>query len=381
MLELISADLGRFRWVQALSAALLVLAALVFAVVLHTLQSDTGLTDRRAVGLALIQGLAVALAPRLPLPAWAASVIAVVVASLWVDAGLWVDAMINSHLLVLAVLALSVPARQAAAYWTGTVAAGALLAALLRPPRGLSELLEVSVLAALILVAGAALRALAAARRGLRDEREAVRRQAERTALLEERTRIARELHDVVAHHMSVIAIQAEAAQFRESAAAPQTFAAIRDSAVTALGEMRRILELLRSGDTGAAPQPTVTDLPRLVDSVRGTGTRVELDTDGDLTAVPAGVGLSAYRIVQEALSNAVRHAPGASVRVRVHCETDRMRIDVDNPLPAGSVGGRAGQGLTGMRERVAAYGGTLMAAPADGRFRVRAELPIREES
>ncbi|MBF6236393.1 sensor histidine kinase [Nocardia otitidiscaviarum] len=381
MLELISADLGRFRWVQALSAALLVLAALVFAVVLHTLQSDTGLTDRRAVGLALIQGLAVALAPRLPLPAWAASVIAVVVASLWVDAGLWVDAMINSHLLVLAVLALSVPARQAAAYWTGTVAAGALLAALLRPPRGLSELLEVSVLAALILVAGAALRALAAARRGLRDEREAVRRQAERTALLEERTRIARELHDVVAHHMSVIAIQAEAAQFRESAAAPQTFAAIRDSAVTALGEMRRILELLRSGDTGAAPQPTVTDLPRLVDSVRGTGTRVELDTDGDLTAVPAGVGLSAYRIVQEALSNAVRHAPGASVRVRVHCETDRMRIDVDNPLPAGAVGGRAGQGLTGMRERVAAYGGTLMAAPADGRFRVRAELPIREES
>ncbi|MFI6869412.1 sensor histidine kinase [Nocardia sp. NPDC050406] len=370
------------RWEQAATAALMAFAVAVFAIVLHTLQSDTGLSERQAIGLALVQALALVVAPRLPAPAWACSAAAVVAASLWVGAGLWVDAMVNSYLIVLGVLALTGRARTAVLYWVGTLTVGVFLVLARRPPDWLWDLLEVAVLAALVLVAGTALRGLAAARRGLRDQQAAADRQRQRNTLLEERTRIARELHDVVAHHMSVIAIQAEAARYRELDTAPETFAAIHDSARTALGEMRRILDVLRSGDTGSAPQPTLNDLPGLVDSVRATGTRVDLATSGDLATVSASIGLSAYRIVQEALSNAVRHAPGAPVEVRIRLADRHIRIEVDNPLRAHpSAGIGAGHGLIGMRERTTAFGGTLTAAPVDGHFRVRAVLPIQDAS
>ncbi|WP_280267189.1 sensor histidine kinase [Nocardia wallacei] len=363
--------------------ATVVFAAVMFAIVLHTLMSDTGVSDRQAIGLALVQALALVLAPWTPPVAWACSITAVVVASVWVDTGLWVDAMANSYLIVLGMIAVSIPARHAPAYWGGTLAAGALLVLVLRPAAWVSNLLEEVVLAALVLVAGAALRGLAIARGRLRDEQQAARRQRERTALLEERTQIARELHDVVAHHMSVIAIQAEAAQYREPGTAPETFESIRGSAVTALGEMRRILGVLRAEDTGSAPQPTLNDIDRLVDSVQGTGTRVDLTTIGDLAVVPAGVALSAYRIVQESLSNAVRHAPGSPVRVRVALEENMIRLEVGNPLSSGAgagagAGAGGGHGLIGMRERARALGGDLTAGPTgDGRFRVAATLPF----
>ncbi|MCM6778397.1 histidine kinase [Nocardia sp. CDC159] len=361
--------------------AMVVVASVMFVVVTHTLMSDTGLSDRQAIGLALVQGLALMLAPPLAPLAWACSMTAVVLASVWAGAGLWVDAMTNSYLIVLGAIAVSVPARHAVAYWAGTSAAGTLLAIVRRPDAWLSNLLEVMVLAAVVLVAGAALGGLAAARRRLRDEQAAVQRQRERTALLEERTRIARELHDVVAHHMSVIAIQAEAARYREPQSAPETFAAIRDSARTALGEMRRILGVLRSGDTGAAPQPTLTDVPRLIDSVRAAGTRVDLDTPGDVATVPAGIGLSAYRIVQEALSNAVRHAPGVPVRVRISLQDSDLHIDVRNCFPWEAGRGTGfGHGLAGMRERAELLGGTFTGGPTgDGHFRVAVTLPIRD--
>lgn len=362
-----------------MSAILVLFAAAMFAIVLHTLMSDTGLSNRQAIGLALAQALALVVAARLPSPAWAGSITAIVLASWWTETW-WVDAMGNSYLLVLGMLALHAPVRSLLVYWVGTVVIAVLLAAALRPPAWLADLVEVTVLAALVLVAGAALRALAAAQSRLRAEQQAVRREQQRAALLEERTRIARELHDVVAHHMSVIAIQAEAAQYREPDTAPQTFAAIRDSAATAMGEMRRILGVLRSEDTGAAPQPSVPDIPALIESVRATGTPIELDMNGDFSATPAGIGLTMYRIVQEACSNAVRHAPGAPLTVRIHRDDSHIHLDLDNPATAGSgATPEAGHGLIGMRERAAACGGTLTADMIDSQFRVHASLPIEE--
>ncbi|MFC9999371.1 sensor histidine kinase [Nocardia sp. NPDC127526] len=372
---------GPRPWWAPVFAATLVLGVAVFGIVMHTLMSDTGLSDRRALGLALAQALALVLAVRLPVIAWACSTMAVSLASYWSGSGLWVDAMANSYLMVLGVIALTVPTRHAAAYWGATVAAGLGLAVALHPPSWLPDLLDFTVLTGLVLIAGAAVRGLAVARRGLRDQQRAMTRQRERNAVLEERTRIARELHDVVAHHMSVIALQAEAAPFRDPESAPQTFAAIRESAVTGLADMRRILGVLRSADTGTAPPPALADIGGMVELVRGTGTHIDLEIEGDLSAAPPGIGLSAYRIAQEALSNAVRHAPGAPVRARIVLDDSLIRIDVDNPLGGPAITAEpGGHGLTGMRERAAAFGGTCAAGPTgDGRFAVSVTLPLRE--
>jgi signal transduction histidine kinase len=212
-------------------------------------------------------------------------------------------------------------------------------------------------------------------------------------AVLEERSRIARELHDVVAHHMSIIAIQAEAAPLQNPGApAPiiDSFAQIRSTALEALSETRRVLGVLR--DTGAsaelAPAPDVDQINEIIAGARAAGVSVSLRTHGMVRPVPSGVGLSAYRIVQESLSNAMRHAPGADVYVLVEYMDDptELRITVRNdqsrngavplPHPDGN-----GHGLVGMRERVAMLGGGLTAAPTvDGGFAVSATLPLEHE-
>ncbi|MEU0540887.1 histidine kinase [Nocardia sp. NPDC005978] len=361
-----------------------VLTILTFAIVLHTLQSDTGLSNRQALGLALAQGLALLIAVRVPHAAWVISAGATALCSVWVDAGLWVDPMFNSHLAVLALIAFGTTPRIAAGYWCVSLVLALGLTLALRPPDAVAGSIELAVLAGLALVAGGASRALLDTRRTLRRQRDAVDRERERGALLEERARIARELHDVVAHHMSVIAIQAEAIRVRDPAAAPSTLAGldtIRDSAVTALGEMRRILGVLRSGETGLLPQPTLTDIDALIDSVRAAGTPVDCAVTGDPAGLPPGLGLSAYRIVQEASSNALRHAPGAPLRIVIDIAPERIRIRIDNEIRrhAGTASG-AGQGLPGMRERVTLLGGTFHAAPdATGMFRVAVSLPIGE--
>ncbi|MEV0707785.1 sensor histidine kinase [Nocardia aurea] len=356
----------------ALVAATVTAAVGVFAIVLHTLDSDTALSDRQALGAALVQALSVVLALRVPPAGWAASTAAVVWSSVWVGESLWVDAMFNSYLIVLGVVSLRVGVRGAVGCWAATVAVGAALTVGMRPPDGISGVLELGVLAGLVMVAGAAVHGLTAARRSLRHERA-------HSALLAERAKIARELHDVVAHHMSVIAIQAEAARFRDPATTPQTLVAIRESAVIALGEMRRILGVLRSEDTGVLPQPTLAQVDRLADAVRATGTSVDMEVGGRCAWLTSGVELSAYRIVQEAMSNAVRHAPGAPIRVRVAVSDDEVRIEVDNDgVPVIDSG--AGQGLIGMRERVSLHGGTMTVGPTpSGRFRVAATLPITD--
>jgi signal transduction histidine kinase len=209
-------------------------------------------------------------------------------------------------------------------------------------------------------------------------------REEERSAVLAERTRIARELHDVVAHHMSLLAVRAETAPFRIDGDLPEPvraeFAEISAGARQALADMRRVLGVLRSDDHEAAlaPQPELADILALVDADRAAGADVQLELDPAPDA-PAAVGLTAYRIVQEALANAARHAPGAPVQVSVRAEPAALDIWVRN-APSGRdvAAGPDGLGLAGMRERVAAVGGELTVGPTpDGGFEVHALLPL----
>jgi signal transduction histidine kinase len=242
-------------------------------------------------------------------------------------------------------------------------------------------------------------------RQELAAQTRSVQMQRERNAVLEERARIAREMHDVVAHHMSMIAVQAETAPYRlagvpgvpgvpgvtgvpgvpgvtglpEPVAAE--FAALSGAAREALTEMRRLLGVLRSdsGEAERVPQPRLVDVPELVDSARRAGALITLEMPRDTTGIPPGVDLTAYRIVQESLSNAGRHAPGARISVVVGQEPRSVLLTIRNEPPATGQprADGTGHGLAGMRERVALLGGELSAGPeADGGFAVRARLP-----
>jgi signal transduction histidine kinase len=206
-------------------------------------------------------------------------------------------------------------------------------------------------------------------------------------AVAQERARIARELHDVVAHHVSVMVVQAAGARRvieKDPALARDALQAVEQAGRTALDEMRRMLEVLRADEAGVGPQPGLADLDRLVAQVRETGLPVELTFEGmDHRPLPAGMDLAAYRIVQEALTNAVKHAGKATARVTVRHEPDALDIQVTDdgrgaaaPLLAGAVEG--GHGLIGMRERVALYDGALETGPVfPGGYRVHARFPL----
>jgi signal transduction histidine kinase len=224
------------------------------------------------------------------------------------------------------------------------------------------------------------------ARRALVAQYEQSELEEARRAVLVERTRIARELHDVVAHHMSLIAVQAETAGYRIEGLSDTALAEFRSmsgQAREALSDMRRLLGVLRSDEAAErAPQPQLKDLPDLVAITRRVGVEVDLSMPGDEHRVPDGVGLCAYRIVQEALSNACRHAPGSPVSVTVSDGPDALRLHVRNGPGTSSeptISSRPGHGLAGMRERVSLLGGSLSAEPApDGGFAVNAVLPFR---
>ncbi|WP_030173862.1 sensor histidine kinase [Spirillospora albida] len=239
-------------------------------------------------------------------------------------------------------------------------------------------------LAGLALAFGDAVGGRNSAEEELRRREEQHRRDLARQAVLEERARIARELHDVVAHHMSVIAMQAEAAPFKIPDLpdeARRTFGIVRDAAREALTETRRVVGLLRSDDEGAdrAPQPGLDRLDALAGAARGNGLDVDVSVVGMPRQLHAGVDLSAFRIVQESLSNAARYAPGAHVAVEIRYRTDGLRVSVadDGPRtpPEETPGG--GHGLVGMHERATMLGGSLTAGPRDGAgWSVVADLP-----
>ena len=211
-----------------------------------------------------------------------------------------------------------------------------------------------------------------------------------------ERARIAREMHDVLAHRISLLATYAGALEFRKAAAPEEVAAAagvIRASAHDALEELREVIGVLRGDDPDGGPdavdrpQPTAADLPALVEESGAAGTSVSFTGPGDLAAVPSGVGRAAYRIVQEGLTNARKHAPGAPVTVTLGgAPGDGLTVEVRNrlPVPATADGAPlpgAGAGLVGMTERAALAGGHLECGPTpDGDFALRAWLPWSDE-
>jgi signal transduction histidine kinase len=227
-------------------------------------------------------------------------------------------------------------------------------------------------------------------------ERRAVHLEREQTELAQaaaeaERIRIARELHDVVAHSVSLMGVQAGAAERvveRDPDLARDALRSIQTTSREAIRELRRLLSVLRTSEQPSelAPQPGLGSLDPLVARAREGGLPVELRVDGDPGPVPAGVELSAYRVVQEALTNVRKHAPGAETRVEVRCQRDRIELTIENG-PGQRNGnldtatGRPGYGLVGMRERVALYGGALKTEPQrGGGFAVHATLPVEVE-
>jgi len=298
----------------------------------------------------------------------------------------WTAPGLMAHLVVTLIVACRLRPRVYFAQWALTLLVGGALTVGLSPRVEINGLLPWGLLSAFGLVVVTAVRGRLDSRRELRKQEALTEFERSRRALLEERTRIARELHDVVAHHMSVVAVQAEAAPYRV-AEPPQelsdSFGSIRENALAALTELRHILGMLRSEeeipDNRYTPQPTLDNVGELVANVRGAGLRIDWSVDGTPRPVPQRVELSAFRIVQEALSNALRHAPGCRVELEIAHRPSGLGIRVANSPVVTEVrrGPGTGHGLLGMRERASSLGGSVQAGPrADGWYEVRASLP-----
>ncbi|MET9319243.1 histidine kinase [Streptomyces sp. NPDC003038] len=310
----------------------------------------------------------------------------------------WPPMTIVGYLVLMACLGLRESIRTLAGVWLVTGAAGALLG-FFQPAGVMNTAALLFVLSGVMLVLTGALRGLGDAQQRIAEQESISEAERARRTLLEERARIARELHDVVAHHMSVITVQADSAPYRlpgMDEPVREEFAAIAASARESLGEMRRLLTVLRGdGADGAdgvggeggerAPQPGIGRLQQLVEATVRAGQPVELSlAAGAAQAASPAVDLSAYRIVQEALANVVRHAPGAPTRVSVTVDEDEVLVLVVNGPARDAVvaleGSGTGHGLVGMRERVRLTGGTLDTGPLpDGGFRVAARLPLND--
>jgi signal transduction histidine kinase len=385
---------GRFGWLARHRAPILWLAAVgAFLLTTQLLLEDGRLWEILVPPVAALIALPLGLAAATPLRAWRLQVVVAVATPLFVPPRGWVGPPWLPTLVFVAIyvtwtVAVRLDLHLLVGVWLVTDAV--IVLGYVRTGAGMDALNQayVGILFATVLIA---LGYLTGTRRRLRFELvEGRRREQEeqaRSTLLEERARIARELHDVVAHHMSVIAVRAETAPFR----IPGLPEAVKDdmaetSAIAreALTEMRRLLGVLRGADADAerVPQPGVDRLEGLVAAVQGAGLIVDVRVEGDQRPLPPAVELSAYRILQEALSNALRHAPGAPAAVEVRYEPECLRLRVRNDRPrvpgTNPVPGAAGHGIVGMRERVAMLGGTLSAGPtSDGGYLVEAVLPL----
>ncbi|WP_146766114.1 sensor histidine kinase [Micromonospora saelicesensis] len=361
------------------------LAALGLFLITLTVESDWGLAPPIALLFAAMTVAPLLALPRRPLLAWRLTVLALLICTFNAPADQawpWTPPLALGSIAVLAVVVARVD--RPVLVWVVTISAVPVLT-LVHPDNRVPVLLLLGALA----IVGDLIRRNRLSRHALAAQAELSEREQERRAVLEERTRIAREMHDVVAHHMSLIAVQAETAPYRLTdvpAPAAAEFVAIAASARDALTDMRRLLGVLRSETSGpqTAPQPDLTDLGAMVDAARRAGLPVTLDVEPvDDDRVPAPVGLAAYRIVQEGLANAARHAAGAAVRVTVRTGQSGLGVRVENS-PADvrpTADGGSGHGLTGMRERATSLGGTFTAGPLpDGGYAVAAELPYDAE-
>ncbi|MFD2688741.1 sensor histidine kinase [Streptomyces phyllanthi] len=381
------------------------------------LGDDGHLNGGAAFLIALGQGGAVVLALWRPIAGWWLSLAATVVGAAALHGRLgfdeftwpWTATGIIAHLLVLLLLALRVRTRVA----VEALAVTGLVTYVIEGLWGAANYLPTGILTAslsvVVVVLGTALHGRREARAELVQQAGITAEERARRTLLEERSRIARELHDVVAHHMSVISIQAQVAPYlveNPPEELKENLEGIRQNALEALTELRRVLGVLRSehpedphgiggaadGTAPHAPQPTLDRLDALVENTRAAGLTVSVEVSGEVRPFPPGVELSAYRIIQEALSNVLRHAPGAIVRVELDHFPRGLQLRVINsrPEPSHALGSAraggtpmgpsspgAGHGLLGMRERAAMLGGTLTAMQTShGGFVVVAFLP-----
>jgi signal transduction histidine kinase len=323
-----------------------------------------------------------------PLAAWWVSSAVVLLFSVvgpGIGAWPWTPATAASHLCVMTIVGARTRPRTGAWMWLLTGAFSLFIAGFVRGTRDFAFTGLMLFLSAFVLLMVSLLHVRRTAQEEVAAHRTETAVERDRRTLLEERTTIARELHDVVAHHMSVVAIQAEAAPYRVEDPPPelaQAFATIRENAVAALTELRRVLGVVRAADYEApdAPQPTLADLDNLLANVREAGLDAEKAVTGAVRPLPQGVELSAYRIVQEALSNALRHAPGAAARVEISHVLGGLGLRVVNSPPLGPAkpSPGSGHGLTGMRERVAMLSGEMTAGPTEeGGYEVAAFLPV----
>ncbi|MDF3145781.1 MULTISPECIES: histidine kinase [unclassified Streptomyces] len=371
------------------------------------LRDNGGAGAQVAFLIGLAQGGAVVLALWRPVAGWWLSTAAMVAGAVEVRRHLlaggahdfvwpWSAAGIIGQMAVMLLLALRVRARVS----LETLALTVLVTYVIQGLWGARDYQPTGVLAitlfAVVVVLGMALRGRREARAELGRQTTITAEERARRTLLEERTNIARELHDVVAHHMSVISIQAQVAPHlveNPSQELKENLAGIRQNALDALTELRHVLGVLRSENredpyglgepgTGAAPdapQPMLDRLDALIENTRAAGLDVVTDIRGEAPQYATGVELSAYRIIQEALSNALRHAPGSEVRVEVSHDFHGLHLGVVNSRPQQPVppSPGAGHGLLGMRERATMLGGHLTAAPTQhGGFAVSAFLP-----
>ncbi|MFE2973807.1 sensor histidine kinase [Streptomyces sp. NPDC059258] len=384
------------QWQRLLPyVVVLALTATFIPVTINVLTSQYGVPGGLAGALGVAQAAPLLMLAHRPLQAWWIIFPADIAGALVLlahdpgrhDTWPWPPPTLVAYLFLLLALGLRETRRTVLAVWAATAAAGAALHLVASSDRSTGSALLLPILGAVVLVIGGAVRERGEATRRLAEQETISEAERAQRTLLEERTRIARELHDVVAHHMSVITVQADSAPYRISGLsepAQEEFASIAAAARESLGEMRRLLSVLRSDGTEGdrAPQPGLDRLQQLVEATVRAGLPAELALAKDLGEVPPAVDLSAYRIVQEALANVVRHAPGARTRVLVAPDDGHLLVLVVNEpssrpaSPLESAG--TGHGLVGMRERVRLTGGTLDTGPLPGGgFRVAARMPL----
>ncbi|MEU4192489.1 histidine kinase [Kribbella sp. NPDC026611] len=382
---------GRWAWVAGAGVAVL----------LFLTQLD--LRQHYEVQLGTVLALALARALSLSL-AWlrprAAVVVSLVTAALTAavttpvsssEPWPWGTSAAFGHTFVLAIAgARGLSRREQAGWWVATQALG-LVATAIEPDRGgWPGLLTMALLSAVGVVVGDLIQSRRETNRRLAEQETISRTERAERERLQERARIARELHDVVAHHLSVVVVRADSAPHRLAdvpASVQEEFTEIASAARASLTEMRRVLRLLREpleqppiGELG--PQPGLDQLRELIVSTSQAGADVRLESEVPTGFDPA-VELTAYRVVQEALSNAVRHAPRSVVTVAVKVVGQELEVTVQNSRPAANqpAAPGSGHGLVGMRERVALVDGTMSVGPTpEGGYLVQAYLPVEKE-
>ncbi|GAB2827733.1 sensor histidine kinase [Streptomyces daliensis] len=394
------------RWMRSLPYVLAFgFVATLIPVTAQVLSNDYGVNGAVSGALAVMQSAPLLLAVTRPLAAWWIVIVGDTLGALVllgaptepVRPWPWTAMVIVGYLVLCLALALRERRRTVVAVWCVTVALSLALG-FIGQDRSEGTNVLLIVLSGTVLLLGTAVRERADVQRKLAEQETISEAERSRRTLLEERTRIARELHDVVAHHMSVITVQADSAPYRLQGLPPEAAREFGSIAVTAresLAEMRRLLGVLRSEETKGerAPQPGLDRLEQLVEATVRAGVPTELSVEGEVDGLPQAVQLSAYRIVQEALANVVRHAPGARTTVSVTAPAASAKkkavlkgltvLVVNGPSPAPDgpplETSGTGHGLIGMRERVRLVGGSLDTGPLpDGGFRVAATLPLK---